>query len=365
MSNETQVGEAFRIQAQYCRENAAPMYARVCEAIAARLTRASATGACVLDWAGEPTRDALPLRLMGGLHALVRGGADEGLAGVFASEIVEEAEIAAAVEAALAANDDAVLPWLGGPPQTNEPGRSGALVVGLLEVARRFGPKLELLEIGSSGGLNLLIDRFRFDLGGAVFGPTDAAITIRPEWRGPAPEVPPIAIVSTRGCDVAPMDVTDPAIGARLAAYVWPEVPERLTRLEAAVGLVRESPVRLDRADAADWVEAQLAEPQANGVTRVLMHSVVWQYLPEPVAERIRVAMAAAGERAKPERPLAWVTMEPDRALAEQVVSVRCWPGEVDRQVVATSHAHAAWVQPGNARAAAGIDLPVGAKVRI
>src|SRR3546814_2382331 len=64
--------------------------------------------------------------------------------------------------------------------------------------------------------------------------------------------------------------------------------------------MVRARPVRLDKGDAADWVEARLAEPQADGVTRVLMHSVVWQYLPETTADRIRAAMHAAGARATP-----------------------------------------------------------------
>jgi alkyldihydroxyacetonephosphate synthase len=43
------------------------------------LTRDSRTGARVLDWPGEPTRDALPLRLMGGLNALVLADRDDDL----------------------------------------------------------------------------------------------------------------------------------------------------------------------------------------------------------------------------------------------------------------------------------------------
>jgi hypothetical protein len=172
-----------------------------------------------------------------------------------------------------------------------------------------------------------------------------------------------LEIVSTRGCDVATMDATDPAVAARLAAYVWTEKPERLARLRAAIGMLRERGVMLDQADAADWVEARLAEPQAAGVTRVLMHSVVWQYLPEPVAERIRVAMAAAGARATAERPLGWVAMEPDRSLAQQVVRVRHWPGDGDWQVLATAHAHAAWIRYGAVDAGEGIALPAGAKI--
>ncbi len=348
MATEDTVRGAFMIQEHYCRVmDGAPIYARVCRAIAAGLTRESKTGARILDWPTEPTRDALPLRFMGGLHALVLANADPELAAIFRGEMVEESAVIATLGRVLLRHDDALMPWLDGPPQTNEPGRSGALMLGLLEVARRFGPKIEVLEIGSSGGLNLLINRYRFNLGGTMVGPADAPVTIVPEWRGEAPAAVPIDIVSTRGCDVAPLDVTDPAVEARLAAYVWAETPARRVRLGKAIEMVRERGVHLEKADAADWVEARLAEPQAAGVTRVLMHSVVWQYLPDPVAERIREAMKAAGARATAERPLAWVSMEPDRALALQIVSVRAWPDDSARAVIATSHAHGTWIRPG------------------
>lgn len=363
-SEETNRG-AFRIQEFYCRKMDAPIYADICAAIADGLDRDSETGRKVLDWTGEPTRDALPLRLIGGLHALVLAGRDDELAEIFAGRL-EGAALQAALNRVLARNDTALLPWLDGPPQTNEPGRSGALIVGLLEVARRLGPKLEILEIGSSGGLNLLIDRYRFDLGGALFGPVDSPVTIAPAWLGDAPDLPELEIVSTRGCDVQPLDVTDPAVEARLSAYVWAETPMRLERLKKAIAMMREKGVRLDRADAADWVEARLAEPQEAGVTRVLMHSVVWQYVPDASTARIRAAMEAAGATATSERPLAWVAMEPDRALGEQVVSVRTWPDGGPRITVATAHAHAAWVRPGAERSSEqGILLDAAAEVRI
>ena len=356
MASEQENRDAFRIQERYCRRMDAPVYADICSALARGLTRETATGAAVLGWAGEPTRDALPLRLMGGLHALVRAGADADLARVFAGEVSEET-----LKRALARHDAALLPWLDGPPQTNEPGRSGALMAGLVEIARAFGPRMELLEIGSSGGLNLLIDRYRFDLGGATFGPEGSPVRIRPEWRGPPPEIPPLKFAGVRGCDVRPLDVADPAVEERLLAYVWAETPERAERLAAAIGMVREDPVLLEEADAADWVEARLAEPQEVGLTRVLMHSVVWQYLPDAAAARIRAAMEAAGARATPERPLAWVAMEPDRALAEMLVRVRGWPGRDAWEVVGTSHAHGAWVRPGGRE---GIEAALeGAKV--
>ena len=141
---------------------------------------------------------------------------------------------------------------------------------------------------------------------------------------------------------------------------------KKIGGLRRAIAMVRAKPVRLERADAADWIEVRLAEPQADGVTRVLMHSVVWQYLPEATAMRIRAAMREAGAQATAARPLAWVSMEPDRALARQVVSVRTWPGTEGRTVIATAHAHAQWVRPGGHEPGAdGIALPETAKIEL
>jgi hypothetical protein len=366
MSSEENNRGAFLIQEHYCKAMAAPAYARICAALAKGLNRDSKVGALAVDWPGEPTRDALPLRLVGGLHALVLAGKDAGLAEIFSGVVTDPATIDAVLARVLVDHDAALLPWLDGPPQTNEPGRSAALMIGLIEIARRHGPRIELLEIGSSAGLNLMIDRYRFDLGGTMVGPEDSPITIIPAWKGAPPPEVPIEIMSTRGCDIQPIDATDPAAEARLAAYVWAETPDRAVRLRKAIAMQRERPVRLEQADAADWVEARLAEPQAEGVTRVLMHSVVWQYLPEPVADRIRTAMKAAGARATPERPLGWVMMEPDRALAHQAIRVRSWPGDGAWQTLATSHAHAAWIDAGlPERDRTGIDLPEAAKISV
>ena len=366
MADEQTNRGAFRIQEHYCRANAAPIYAAVCAALTERLSRDTRTGARVLDWPGEPTRDAVPLRLIGGLHALVLAGRDAALSDVFAGRIDDPARIGAVIADVLRTQDAALYPWLDGPPQTNEPGRSAALMTGLLAVAAWFGPRLEVLEIGSSAGLNLLIDRYRIDLGGTVTGRADAPVAIVPDWRGAPPPDVPIAIESVRGCDVHPMDATDPAVEARLAAFIWAEAPERLRRVQAAIAMLRDRAVDLARADAADWIEARLAEPQAAGVTRVLMHSVVWQYLPEATAARIRAAMTAAGDRATAARPLAWVSMEPDRSLGHQVIRMRGWPGDSGWRVLGTAHAHAAWIDSRAPDAVEeGIALPDGAKVDI
>ena len=343
----------------------APVTGLISAALADAINGGSETGRRVLNWAGEPVADALVLRLVGGLHALHRARVSRDLSGVFLGETIDPATVRSVLGRALIDYDADLLPWLEGPPQTNEPGRSAALMTGLLHLARRFGPKFELLEMGSSAGLNLLIDRYRFDLGGVTVGPVDSPVLLKPDWRGPPPpDVPvkpdwrgppppdvPVEIVSVRGVDIAPLDVSNDAAAKRLEAYVWVDAAERQDRLTRAIAMLREHGVALDRGDAADWIETRLTAPQEADVTRVVIHSVVWQYLPRSTADRIRAAMKAAGTRATHERPLSWVTMEPRRDLARHEVSVRSWPDGDARRVVAYAHAHGAWIETGGLEA--------------
>lgn len=334
MADEPTNRAAFEVQAQYCDAMNAPSTAHLCRALARVLTRDTRTGARVLDWPGEPVADAVALRLVGGLHALARRGAVD----PFAAPDLELAAI-------LTEHDAMLLPWLDGPPQTNEAQRSAGLMTGLLHVAAAVGPRVEVLEIGSSAGLNLLIDQMRFDLGGVAVGPTGSPLVIAPEWRGPPPPDVPVVIERTRGVDIAPVDVARPEQAERLAAYVWIDNVERQARLHTAIAMVRAGGVDLVQGDAADWILARLNEPQSPGTTRVLMHSVVWQYLPAPARERIRAAMDAAGARATADRPLAWVMMEPNRDLHRHEVRVRCWSSDAPMHLVALTHAHGAWVE--------------------
>ena len=179
MADEANNRGAFAIQRAYCEAMGAPITMRVVGAVHDALDRDTAIGRRILDWPGEPTADALPLRIVGGLHALAQAGHGD-LARLFGGAVRGADESRAIVAAAFAAHDAALQPWLDGPPQTNEAGRSGALIIGLIAIARRFGHPLDVMEIGSNAGFNLLVDRLRYDLGGTIIGPEDSPVTIAP-----------------------------------------------------------------------------------------------------------------------------------------------------------------------------------------
>jgi hypothetical protein len=339
------VAEAYANQVEFCLANGSPVTARVCAAIAGQFDARDpgAFIARIRDWPGAPMLDALPLRSAGGLHALHLSGRAPELAPLYAGEPADDAAL---VGAAVRAHAAFLLPWLDGPPQTNEAGRSNGFVAAMLWLAGQGLPaRFQCLEIGSSAGINLMLDRYRYDLGGVTVGPEDAVMAFAPEWRGAPPPDRRIGFASLRGCDVAPLDLTDAADALRLRSYVWPEQPERVARLEAAIAAAGDRAPDLVRMNAADFVAAELARPQPAGTTRVLMHSIVWQYVPPDQQTRITAAMEAAGAGATPERALAWIALEADRTLLGHVLRLRHWPGDGQPQVIARAHAHGAWIE--------------------
>jgi hypothetical protein len=323
---------AMRFQAVFCDRNGAPRTAACCRALVAALDEGSMTGRRARRWAGDPVRDALPLRLVAPFHALYRRG------------VLAAMDDVDAIRAAVSEHDAWIADWLDGPPQTNEAGRSATFMAALLVLASRFDVRFELLEIGASAGMNLLIDRYGYDLGGVTVGQQDSPLTIKPDWRGPPPPVADVRIAAVSGVDIAPIDASDPDAAERLIAYTWVDVPERAARIEAAAAMMAEQPVDLVQGDAADWLEAQLAKPQAKGVCRVVMHSVVWPYLDNARRARIVAALDLAGARATPRTPLAWLRMEWDSGHTPHRIRLKVWPGGEDAHL-GNAHPHGAWVE--------------------
>ena len=337
--------DSFHNQALYCRANDAPVTARIVEAVRALLA-GEARGVLlgrVRDWKGAPLADALPLRVAGGLHALHLTGSEPALSAIYRGE---DADDVALIGKVIARREADLLPWLDGPPQTNEAARSANFILALLWLAERgLPPRFECLEIGSSAGINLMIDRYRYDLGGVEVGPEHAALAFAPEWRGPPPPSRDIAFATLKGCDVAPVDLTDPAQALRLKAYIWPEHHVRFARMDAATAAATASKPDVVRMNAAEFVEHALAAPQAEGTTRVLMHSIVWPYVPSAQQDRVCAAMAAAGARATAQRPLAWIALEANRTVHHHELTVRYCPGGEQRLKLGVAHAHGAWLE--------------------
>jgi hypothetical protein len=333
---EAAVRAAFATQAGWCDKSGAPFTGMLCRLIGERLDRSTALGRCVLEWpeGADPVKDALPLRVCGGLHALVRGGAAPALAALYPPHPLPEVETLWEILHPVLA-DPALLPWLDGPPQTNEVGRSALLMGGLLTLAAQFPQPVELLELGASAGLNLLLDLYACDLGGRGAGDAASPVRLQPQWQGPPPPKAEVKVAARRGVDLNPLDPRRDA--ERLLAYVWPDQQERLARLEAALAIAAADPPRVDKGDAADWLQTRLSEPARRGTTRVVFHTVTFVYFPPETQARILGQLEKSGAAARSDAPLAWLRYEAGPHAFE--LRLRVWPGAEDHLLVG-GHPH-------------------------
>jgi hypothetical protein len=324
---EEAVRKAFKDQSYWCARMGSPFTARICALVGQRVDRTSAVGRRLLDWPGNPDgwADGLPLRLCGGLHALVRRGSLTSLASCY-PPYPERGDETLWTGIAEGLEESALLPWLDHPPQTNEVGRGNGLMAGLLVVAATFGKPIRLYELGASAGLNLILDRYGFDLGGTGAGDLQSALKLTPEWTGPPPPAAHVDIIGRAGVDLDPVD---PVGGReRLLAYVWADQRDRLAQLEKALAIAASDPPVIERGDAADWLERNLDVTSETGVARVVMHSVAYQYFPRKTQARIAARMEQAGREASPDAPLAWLRFEKDDGDKETTLRLRLWPGQ-------------------------------------
>jgi hypothetical protein len=324
-----------------------PFYAALFGRLAADCEQGPAPVAALLARAPMTLNAASPLRLMGGVQRGVQAGAFPELAAAWPTEANPLGDVDEAYARLREIFEDppaVVLDALTRDPQTNEVGRSAALALGLAAIGRMTGLPHRLFEIGSSAGLNLRLDAYFYDDGTSTWGSPTAALrfgagayTAAVDFSGATP------IVERRGCDLHPIDATSAEGAATLLSYTWPDQFARLDRLRRALEIARARPVTIDTESADVWVDRHVvAEP---GTTTVLMHSVMWQYMPDAVQRRITATLQERGSAAGADAPLALLSMEPGPAAVTMDLALTVWPG-AERRVLAHCGGHGPPIEP-------------------
>jgi hypothetical protein len=303
-----EIAQSCLVQAEWTEKLGSPMYT----ALLHRITEdVRAGGPCLA--AMEPhvvrARGLAPLLLLSAVHRMVLDGKVPEAAKFYPSA-GGTVDVETLWPHFLDAVPQAVLPVC---VQTNEVRRSRGLLPGFVEVAKKTGLPLRLLEIGSSAGLNLRWDHFPF---------LDVPDFVR--------------VAERRGCDLNPIDPTLDESKPAMLCFVWPDQKERLQQLIETLEIARRVPARVDQSDAIPWLEKHLAKPRA-GVATVVFHSVVMPYLSEEARADVRRIIEEAGARASAEAPLAWLSMEP--AAEGPDIHLTMWPGG-ERRLIAQASFH-------------------------
>jgi hypothetical protein len=229
--------------------------------------------------------------------------------------------------------------------QTNEVRRSWVLLPCFLEIARRTGVEtFDLIELGSSAGLNLVWDRYRYRYQHGDWGPEDAELVLSGEERRPVPrrlfELRP-SVRERRGIDIAPLDLTRPSDTMLLQSFVWADQRERLDRLDRAVTTLRAAPPTLEQGDVVERLP-ELLEERLPGALTVVFQSAVRGYLDAGDWRRMLGAMDEAGQRF----PLAFVSTSrpaPDEH-SFWGLWLRLWPGG-EKRLLAHAGFHGQWLE--------------------
>jgi hypothetical protein len=314
----TPLSDAFRRQAESFEALGSPVYAGLAE----RLGREPEIVEPLFD--GDVRWDA-PLRLFGAVHQLaLTHVAPDALSGRwedFTAALVEHQD---ELRSRIATQG----------VQTNEVKRCTALLPALLTAAAETGLPVELLELGPSAGLNLLVDRYRYRYANGVWGPADARLELAAregDGRVPAELLAQGLVVRRRrGIDLAPVDATTAEGYLLLRSFLWPGLHERVGRLDAAVETLRELPVppELIEGDYLDLLPRLLRERPEDGLT-VVFDTFSTPYLSADADEQLRSGLDDAGADG---RPLAWVSVRrwdprsgPPDGIFE--LELRVWPG--------------------------------------
>ena len=327
----------LRRQAAGCSELGSPFYGSLLDASADDVVGGGPVWRVLTGFEAEPGGSALALRLMGAVHRLVLEDTLPELARHYPST-GGDGDAAAAwpvFREAVDGHRARIHELVRGGCQTNEVGRCTSLLGGFLEVAHRSRLSLRILEIGASAGLNLRWDRYRYESPSGSWGDPDSPVRFENSFAVAPPLNRAADVVERKGCDLNPIDPASEEGALALRSFVWADQLHRLSLLDGAIEVARAATVEVERLDAADFLERELAEP-ARGVATVVFHSVFMQYIAGDTRDRIMSAIRSAARRFGADAPVHHLAMEPGQLTFE----VR-----LDGELVATTRPHGTGVR--------------------
>ncbi|HEU4895808.1 MAG TPA: DUF2332 domain-containing protein [Acidimicrobiia bacterium] len=217
--------------------------------------------------------------------------------------------------------------------QTNEVRRCAALLPAIWETP---ATEFHLVDVGTSAGLNLVMDRYRYDWDGLEWGPS-SPVTLECSVRGRPPRPRPITIMSRTGLDLSPLDPAEHDDRMWLEALIWPEQTTRRRRLQAALEVQSGETVHLVAGDAVDTFGTTLEQLPDGPV--IAMHSVA---LNQFEADQ-RSALDEQIDAARSGRPVWRVSMELlDWRDDAPTISIDDGSGPT---VIGQGHPHGEWVE--------------------
>ena len=301
MGGARTIAQVYRHFGEVDAAGTSPLYERVAVAL-------SESDEALRAIEAAPARKRHPKVILAALHDLALAGRAPALAAAYAAAD-GDAAAGAAIDTLLRMTDSVVAIAVRRRTRPNETGRCAVLYPAIAEAARRAGANaVGLIDVGCSAGLNLNVDRVGITYSnGQTLGDPSSPVQMSSSIVGDRP-IPARAmpeVVARVGVDLDPVDVTDADDARWLRACLWPDQPERATRLEAELPLAATAPPLLLRGDAVEMLPDAFAQVPADAMPVV---TTTWTLSRFPLESRLRflhrLGDAAVG------RAVAWVSVE-------------------------------------------------------
>ena len=239
------------------------------------------------------------------IHFLLMNGRSPELARYYQSLVNEPLPVAGVDDAFIAfvvANEEAIVDLANTRyTQTNECRRCVALLPGVMTSPfERF----HLVEVGTSAGLNLALDHYRYDFDGIEWGP-ESTVRLAAGVPGDQPRLQPIEIGRRVGIDINVIDRQDDDDRRWLDALIWPEHEERRERLRGALALTSGIDMEFVEGSVLDELERVLHGLPENEPAVVMNSFVLIQLDPDQRREVEQIV-----ETARSSRPIYRVSLE-------------------------------------------------------
>ena len=306
------IAEGFERQSQWCDDLGSPLTAYICRQAAKHIGGNKLLADLMLEFANNMRGSAAALRFTGAIHSLVLRGKAPDLKPWYEDGNQDYTQLWPQIDLLIQSHIAEFKQFVIEAPQTNEVARSAVLLAAFSEISKRIKLPISLYELGASAGLNLLFADFYYEMNGQKWGDKASGVNLSPNWLGKAIDLDfKLDIAQRFGCDLNPLDVNDPKDLLSLRAYIWPDMPGRKQRFEAAVKIGRKVGLKVDKADAAAWLKDKLQHLQARH-GHVIYHTIAWQYFPDSVKTELTEMINLAGAQATKNCPLVHLAFEFD-----------------------------------------------------
>ena len=301
MGRDHPLAAVYRHFAEVDAAATSPLYARIALAV-------SDSDEALRAIEGAPARTRRPPTVLAALHDLALAGRAPALAAAYAAAD-GDAAAGAAIDTLLRMTDSVVAIAVRRQTRTTETGRCAVLYPAIAEAARRVGANaVGLIDVGCSAGLNLNVDRVGITYSnGQSLGDPSSPVQLSSSIVGDRP-IPTRAmpeVVARVGVDLDPVDVTDADDARWLRACLWPDQPERATRLDAEMALAATAPPLLLRGDAVEVLPDAFVRVPADALPVV---TTTWALSHFSLESRLRFLHRL--DEAANGRALAWVSAE-------------------------------------------------------